>query len=338
MIVVMNVGSTSKQVQTVKDKLSVMGFGIHLSEGEQRTIIGVIGQKKPGDMETLESMEGVEKVVPIMQPFKLASSEFQKETTLVTVGKDVVFGGNKLVVVAGPCAVENEEQMLVTAKAVKKSGASMLRGGAFKPRTSPYSFQGLEEEGLKILRKVSCEVDIPFVTEVVNPNDVELVANYADMMQIGARNMQNFVLLKEVGRSKKPVMLKRGLSATIEEWLMAAEYILSEGNPNVVMCERGIRTFETATRNTLDISAIPLLRRLSHLPVIVDPSHSGGKRYLVTPLSKAAVAIGSDGIIVEVHPKPEDAMSDGPQSLDLNGFESFMQEIKPIATAIGRVL
>lgn len=335
MIVVMNVGATKAQIERVKEKLTGMGFGIHFSEGIERTILGVIGQKRPGLLESLESMDGVEKVVPIVQPFKLASLEFKKETSLVQVGT-VVFGGPKMVVVAGPCAVENEAQMMQTAQAVKQAGATMLRGGAFKPRTSPYAFQGLEEDGLKILKTVSQAINLPFVTEVVNPRDVELMLDYVDMFQIGARNMQNFTLLKEVGKSNKPVMLKRGLSATIEEWLMAAEYILSEGNYQVVLCERGIRTYETSTRNTLDLSAVPIIRRLSHLPVIVDPSHACGKRHLVTPLSRAAVAVGADGIIVEVHPQPENALSDGPQSLNFNGFEELIAAIKPVAEAVGR--
>jgi len=337
MIVVMNIGATEAQIERVKEKLTQLGFGIHHSQGVERTILGVIGQKRPGVMDSIEAMEGVEKVVPILQPFKLASLEFRKETTRVEVN-GVTFGGEKLVVIAGPCAVESEEQMLQTAVAVKKAGAAMLRGGAFKPRTSPYAFQGLEEEGLKILQQVGREVRIPFVTEVVNPNDVGMVAEYADMLQIGARNMQNFILLKEAGKTKKPVMLKRGLAATIEEWLMAAEYILSEGNYQVVLCERGIRTYETSTRNTLDLSAVPSIHRLSHLPVIVDPSHGCGKRHLVTPLSRAAIAAGADGIIVEVHPDPENALSDGPQSLNLPGFEELMREIAPIVTAMGRRL
>lgn len=337
MIVVMNIGATTAQVERVKEKLTQMGFGIHFSEGVERTILGVIGQKKPGVMESIESMDGVEKVVPIVQPFKLASLEFKKAASLVDVN-GVVFGGPKMVVVAGPCAVENEAQMMQTATAVKKAGAAMLRGGAFKPRTSPYAFQGLEEEGLKILKTVSQATELPFVTEVVNPRDVELMLNYVDMFQIGARNMQNFTLLKEVGKANKPVMLKRGLSATIEEWLMAAEYILSEGNYQVVLCERGIRTYETSTRNTLDLSAVPTIRRLSHLPVIVDPSHACGKRHLVTPLSRAAVAVGADGLIVEVHPQPENALSDGPQSLNLDGFNDLMAAIKPVAEAVGREL
>lgn len=335
MIIVMNTRASEAQIGRVQKKLEEWGFGTHYSHGVERTIIGVIGPKKPGIMESIEAMEGVEKVVPILQPFKLASREFQNETSQVNVG-NLVFGGTKVVIIAGPCAVENEAQMMETAKMVKKAGASLLRGGAFKPRTSPYAFQGLEEEGLKILDNVRKEVGIPFVTEVVNPRDVDLVVRYADMLQIGARNMQNFTLLKEVGRAKKPVILKRGLSATIEEWLMAAEYILSEGNFQVVLCERGIRTFETSTRNTLDLSAIPLIHRLSHLPVLTDPSHGTGKRHLVAPLSKAAVAAGSDGLLIEVHPDPESALSDGPQSLNFEAFKALMTEIKPVATAVGR--
>lgn len=337
MVVVMNIGATEAQLERVKEKLAQNGFGIHLSQGVERTIIGAIGAKRPGIMESIEAMDGVEKVVPIAQPFKLASQEFKKVRSQVNV-KGVVFGGAKLVVIAGPCAVENEDQMFQTAQAVKKAGAAMLRGGAFKPRTSPYAFQGLEEEGLKILRQAGNEAGIPFVTEVVNPRDVELVAEYADMLQIGARNMQNFTLLREVGKAKKPVMLKRGLAATIEEWLMAAEYILSEGNYDVVLCERGIRTYETSTRNTLDLSAIPIVQRLSHLPIITDPSHGTGKRHLVLPLSRAAVAAGTDGLIVEVHPDPESALSDGPQSLNFQMFAEFMEEIKPIVKAMGREL
>lgn len=335
MIIVMNAKATEAQIDHVRKKLEQWGFGTHFSQGIERTIIGAIGPKRAGIMESIEAMDGVEKVIPILQPFKLASREFQKETTQVNVN-GVIFGGTKLVIVAGPCAVENEEQMLNTARMVKKAGASMLRGGAFKPRTSPYAFQGLEEEGLKILKSVSAEVGIPFVTEVVNPRDVDLVARYADMFQIGARNMQNFTLLKEVGKTKKPVILKRGLAATIEEWLMAAEYILSEGNFAVVLCERGIRTYETSTRNTLDLSAIPAIQRLSHLPILADPSHGTGKRHLVLPLSRAAVAAGADGLLIEVHPDPESALSDGPQSLNFSEFETLMNEIKPIAAAIRR--
>jgi 3-deoxy-7-phosphoheptulonate synthase len=335
MIIVMNTRASEAQIDHVQKKLEEWGFGTHYSQGVERTIIGVIGPKRPGIMESIEAMEGVDKVVPILQPFKLASREFQSETSQVNVG-NLVFGGTKAVVIAGPCAVENEGQMMETAKMVKKAGASMLRGGAFKPRTSPYAFQGLEEDGLKILDNVRKEVGIPFVTEVVNPRDVDLVAKYADMFQIGARNMQNFTLLKEIGKTKKPVILKRGLSATIDEWLMAAEYILSEGNFQVVLCERGIRTYETSTRNTLDLSAIPSIHRLSHLPVLVDPSHGTGKRHLVPPLSKAAIAVGADGLLIEVHPNPESALSDGPQSLNFDAFEMLLVELMPVATAVGR--
>lgn len=337
MIVVMSQEATEEQIQRVQDKLQEWGFGIHFSKGVERTILGAIGQKKPGVMESIEAMEGVEKVVPITQPFKLASREFQNAPSTVQVG-EAVFGGTKLVIIAGPCAVENEKQMLDTAIAVKKAGAAMLRGGAFKPRTSPYAFQGLEEEGLKILKRVSEEVGLPFVTEVVNPMEVELVAQYAPMLQVGARNMQNFTLLKEIGKVKKPVILKRGLAATVDEWLMAAEYILSEGNYQVVLCERGIRTYETSTRNTLDLSAVPSAKRLSHLPIIVDPSHGTGKRYLVNPMSKAAVAVGSDGLIIEVHPDPENALSDGPQSLNFAGFGNLMSELTPLVQSLGRAI
>ncbi len=335
MIIVMNARATEAQIQHVQGKLEQWGFGIHFSKGVERTVIGAIGQKRPGILESIEAMDGVDKVIPILQPFKLASREFKKETSEVKVD-NVVFGGSKLIIIAGPCAVENEAQMMDTARAVKKAGASMLRGGAFKPRTSPYAFQGLEEDGLKILENVRNEVGIPFVTEVVNPRDVDLVARYADMFQIGARNMQNFTLLKEVGKTKKPVILKRGLAATIEEWLMAAEYVLSEGNFQVVLCERGIRTYETSTRNTLDLSAIPSIQRLSHLPVLADPSHGTGKRHLVAPLSRAAVAAGADGLLIEVHPDPESALSDGPQSLNFTEFEALLAEISPVATAVGR--
>ncbi len=334
MIIVMKEKATDLQIERVKEKLAQCGLGIHLSQGVERTIIGAIGQKQPGMMESIEAMEGVDKVVPILKPFKLASLEF-KTTSIVKVGT-VEFGGSRVVTIAGPCAVENEEQLFKTAQAVKAAGASMLRGGAFKPRTSPYAFQGLEKEGLKILKDVRQTVGIPFVTEVTNPMDVDLIAEYADMLQIGARNMQNFALLKEVGKANKPVILKRGLAATIEEWLMAAEYILSEGNYQVVLCERGIRTYETATRNTLDLSAIPLVKQLSHLPIIADPSHGTGKRQLVMPLSRAAVAAGADGLLIEVHPDPENALSDGPQSLTFDQFNDLFAAVKPVAEAVGR--
>jgi len=336
MIVVMGTGTTDEQVRRVQERLREWGFDIHLSRGVERTIIGAVGAKKDTAMApALEAMDGVERVVHILSPYKLAGREFRQEATEVRVG-GVTIGGNRVVVIAGPCAVENEEQIRQTAKAVKAAGADMLRGGAFKPRTSPYAFQGLEEEGLKLLAQARAETGLPVVTEVVNPRDVELVAEYADMLQIGARNMQNFILLREVGRSKRPVLLKRGLAATTEEWLMAAEYVLSEGNYNVVLCERGIRTYETSTRNTLDLSAIPTVKRLSHLPILADPSHGTGKKALVPPLARAALAAGADGVMVEVHPAPETALSDGPQSLTFDEFAQMMTGLRAIAAAVGR--
>ncbi len=329
MIIVMKAKATKTEVDGVRKRLEDLGFGSHLSEGVERTIIGAIGNRDELMAANIETFTGVERIVPIRSPYKLGGKEFQKEPSVIDV-KGVKFGGGHFGVIAGPCAVESKEQLFAAAEAVKKAGAGLLRGGAFKPRTSPYSFQGLEEEGLKILREASLKTGLGIVTEVVNPNDVELVSKYADMLQIGARNMQNFILLREVGKANKPVLLKRGLSATISEWLMAAEYIISEGNHEVVLCERGIRTFETATRNTLDISAIPVVKGLSHLPIIVDPSHSGGHRDYVRPLSLAAVAAGADGLIVEVHPNPEKALSDGPQSLTPEEFNSLIQEILPL--------
>src|SRR5690606_15445805 len=284
-----------------------------------------------------EAMDGVERCVRIVQPYKLASRQFRPEPTGVEVGGRRI-GGSELTVIAGPCAVESEEQIVTAARMVKEAGATMLRGGAFKPRTSPYSFQGLAEEGLRLLAVARAETGLPVVTEVMDTEDVELVAEYADMLQIGARNMQNFPLLKEAGRSGKPVLLKRGLSATIEEWLMAAEYIISAGNPNVVLCERGIRTFETATRNTLDLNAVPVVKELSHLPIIVDPSHGTGKWRYVTPMARAAVAAGADGLMVEVPPDPENAVSDGQQSLKPEKFRELMREVRAAARALGREL
>ncbi len=337
MIVVMGPHATEADLAAVIARLRKLGFDIHLSKGVERTIIGAIGDKKVLESEALEAMPGVEKIVPILQPFKLAGKEFHPERSQIKAGP-VTIGDSHVVVIAGPCAVENEEQILETARAVKAAGARMLRGGAFKPRTSPYSFQGLEEEGLKLLAAARKETGLPVVTEVVNPKDVELVAGYADMLQIGARNMQNFTLLREAGRTMKPVLLKRGLAATVEEWLMAAEYILSVGNYQVVLCERGIRTYETATRNTLDLNAVPLIRELSHLPVIVDPSHGTGKWRLVAPLSRAAIAAGADGLIIEVHPKPQEALSDGGQSLTPANFWELMSQVAAIASAVGREL
>ena len=333
MVIVMSPQAGPVELGQVQERLQELGFGLHVSKGVERTIIGAIGEKTPELIHAIEALAGVEKVVPILKPFKLASKEFSAHTE-VKVGH-VTFGGEQIVVVAGPCAVEDEEQLLTTARRIKEAGAQILRGGAYKPRTSPYSFQGLEEEGLKLLQAAGAETGLPVVTEVVNPKDVELVAKYADMFQIGARNMQNFTLLREVGQSKKPVILKRGLAATVEEWLMAAEYIMKEGNYQVVLCERGIRTFETATRNTMDLSAIPLIKELSHLPVIADPSHATGRKSLILPMSKAAVAAGADGLMVEVHPRPEQALSDGPQSLNLNEFGALLDGVQPLIKVMG---
>jgi len=322
-------------VDAVTVRLEQLGYKAHLSVGVERTIIGVIGEKRPEDMEQLAAMAGVESIVPILRPFKLASREFHPEPTKVQVG-NITIGGDEVVVMAGPCAVESEEQILTIARAIKAAGAQILRGGAFKPRTSPYSFQGLEEEGLKLLALAREETGLPIVTEVVNPRDIDLVEKYADMLQVGARNMQNFTLLREIGQSKKPVLLKRGLAATVEEWLMAAEYIISGGNSSVVLCERGIRTYETGTRNTLDLSAVPAVKHYSHLPIIADPSHGTGRWRYVKPMAKAAIAAGADGLMIEVHCRPEAALSDGAQSLTPDNFLQLMVEIKAVAEAVGR--
>ena len=325
MIIVMKPGATKAEFNHVIVKIKEYGFQAHPIVGTERTVIGCVGdERSKTQLQSLEVAPGVESVMPILKPFKLASREMRKEKTVVKVGKYSI-GGLQFVVMAGPCSVETREQILKSAEVVKKAGAQVLRGGAFKPRTSPYSFQGLEEEGLKLLAEAREKTGMPFVTEVITPTDVTLVAEYADMLQIGARNMQNFALLKEVGRIKKPVLLKRGMSNTLKELLMSAEYIMSQGNYNVVLCERGIRTFEDYTRNTCDLSAVPALKELSHLPVIVDPSHGTGVRSLIAPLSKAAVAVGADGLIIEVHPNPEEAYSDGAQSLMPKQFEKLME-------------
>ena len=337
MIIVMQRGAQEEDIQVVTEKLTEQDFQIHLSQGVARTIIGAIGDKKRISAANLTSMPGVEKVIAILHPYKLASREFKAEDTIVTVGGQAI-GGHMIQVIAGPCAVESREQLLETAVLVKKAGATMLRGGAYKPRTSPYSFQGLEEEGLKILAEARELTGLAVVTEAVDPRYVGMIADYVDAIQIGARNMQNFFLLREVGRLQIPVVLKRGPSATIEEWILAAEYILSAGNANVILCERGIRTFETYTRNTLDLSTVPAIKHLTHLPIIVDPSHGTGVRHLVLPMSRAAVAAGADGLLVEVHPKPGEALSDGPQSLTPVDFTVLMQEIKGIARVVGRQL
>ena len=337
MIIVMNSKTDDADVEKVIQKLREMGHKVHISRGERRIILGVIG-----DVENLASVpfyafNGVEEIIRIVKPYKLASREFKSFDTTVKV-KDVVIGGKEVIVMAGPCVVENEKQIFETARYVKASGAKILRGGAFKPRSSPYSFQGLGEEGLKLLAQAGEETGLAVVTEVMSVNQIELVGKYTDIFQVGARNMQNFVLLKELGKTKKPILLKRGMSASLEELLLSAEYILSQGNYEVILCERGIRTFENYTRNTLDLSAVPALKRLSHLPIIVDPSHATGRWRLVSPMSKAAIAAGADGLIIEVHPDPKSSLSDGAQSLKLDTFGQLMKEIKPIVQAIGREL
>ena len=327
MIIVMKRNATEGQIEKVIQWIESVGYSVHPSRGVERTIIGAVGDERgKAYLKFAESLSGVEKVMSILKPYKLASRESREENTVISVG-GVDIGGSRFVVIAGPCAVESEEQMMESAYIVKKGGAHFLRGGAFKPRTSPYSFQGMEEEGLKLLVKARENTGLPIVTEVINPADVDLVEAYADIMQIGARNIQNFPLLKKVGHSKKPVLLKRGMMTTIEELLMSAEYILSSGNSQVILCERGIRTFETATRNTLDISAVPVLKDLTHLPVIVDPSHASGNWKYVIPLSRTALVVGADGILVEVHPEPEKAVSDGNQSLKPEKFYQLMEEL-----------
>jgi 3-deoxy-7-phosphoheptulonate synthase len=337
MIVVMQPGATQEQITVVEKRLVELGFKTHPIYGQEKTVIGAIGDKKFLSAEALITLPGVEKVVPIMKPYKRVGRELQSTKTVVRVG-NVEIGGETLVAVAGPCAVESEEQMIIAARAVKEAGARILRGGAFKPRTSPYAFQGLEEQGLNYLVQAREVTGLPIVTEAVDPRDVELVARYADMIQIGARNMQNFRLLKEVGLAGKPILLKRGLAATVEEWLMAAEYIMDAGNENIVLCERGIRTYENSTRNTLDLSAVPLVLEYSHLPVIVDPSHGTGIWKLVPPMTRAAVAAGADGFMVEVHPDPARALCDGPQSLNPEKFASLMEQIRALAMVMGRRL
>lgn len=327
MIIVMEQGASDAHIRHVMASVEAKGLKAHLSKGVNKTIIGVIGDKRLLSQMPLESYPGVVKVVHVSEPYKLAGREFHPDDTVIRVG-NVVIGGEEPVVMAGPCSVESREQLLVTAKAVKEAGAHILRGGAFKPRSSPYSFQGMGEEGLKLLAEAREATGLPVISEVMDPENLDLVASYVDILQIGARNMQNFHLLKQIGRLDKPVMLKRGLSATIEEWLMSAEYILSEGNPNVILCERGIRTFETQTRNTLDLSAVPVVKHLSHLPIIVDPSHGTGKRRYVPAMSKSGLVAGADGLMIEVHPNPEQALSDGPQSLTLPEFSALMEDIR----------
>ncbi|WP_406676212.1 3-deoxy-7-phosphoheptulonate synthase [Moorella sp. ACPs] len=337
MIIIMEPGATSEEQQNVIARLEREGFKVHLSRGVERTVIGAIGDKTRLRAETLAALPGVEKVVPILHPYKLAGRDFHPEDTIVPV-RELTIGGRQVHIIAGPCAVESREQLLETAMAVREAGATMLRGGAYKPRSSPYSFQGLASKGLEFLAEAREVTGLPVVTEIMDPTLVTEVAQVADVLQIGSRNMQNFALLQAVGRTQKPVLLKRGLAATIEEWLLAAEYILAEGNSHVILCERGIRTFETYTRNTLDLSAVPAVKHLSHLPVIVDPSHGTGRKFMVAPMARAALAAGADGLMIEVHPNPQEALSDGPQSLTPEQFARLVREIRPIIAAGEREL
>ncbi|MBI2495101.1 MAG: 3-deoxy-7-phosphoheptulonate synthase [Candidatus Omnitrophica bacterium] len=336
MIIVLKPDATKKQIDHLIERIKTLGLKPMVSKGTERTIIGVIGPEDALRVQPLEVIPGVEKVMPVLKPYKLVSTEFKPEPSVIDVGDGVKIGGKPIVVMAGPCSVENRQMLLEVARSVKAAGATVLRGGAFKPRTSPYSFQGLGEEGLKLLREASKETGLRVVTELLDTRDVSAVEHYADIIQIGARNMQNFELLKEVGQSRKPVLLKRGLSATVTEFLLAAEYILSQGNFNVILCERGIRSFETHTRFTLDLGAVPVIKQLSHLPVIVDPSHGTGSWEYVEPMAKAAVAAGADGLMIEVHPNPEVALSDGPQSLLPKKFAVLMKELRKVAKAVGR--
>ncbi len=337
MLIVMKKDAGELELEGVLARVRELGLSPHPIAGAERTAVGITGNKGSLPSDTFETLPGVAQVIVVSQPFKLVSWEVKPERTVVKVG-DAAVGGKSFAVMAGPCSVESEEQLFACAKSAKAAGATFLRGGAFKPRTSPYDFQGLKEEGLKLLAAARHEYGLAVVTEVMSPENVDLVARYADVLQIGARNMQNFSLLEAVGEQKKPVLLKRGLSATLKELLMAAEYIASRGNYNIILCERGIRTFETMTRNTLDLGAVPVLQQLSHLPVVVDPSHGIGRRDGVIPMARAAAAVGADGVIVEIHPSPENALSDGPQSLTLPMFETMMQEVARVAAAVGRSL
>ena len=336
MVVVMQEGASDAQVEQVVARLVGMGMDVHKSTGVSRTVLGAVGQGSP-DARLIEMMDGVHEVVRISSPYKLASRTFKSEPTVVVVG-DIRIGGDEVIVMAGPCSAESEQQVRSAATAVRRAGAKIFRGGAFKPRSSPYSFQGLGEEGLRLLRDASRAENMALVSEVMDISQIDLIERYCDIFQVGARNMQNFTLLRELGHRRKPVLLKRGISATIEEWLLSAEYILSGGNTDVILCERGIRTFETATRNTFDVSAIAMVKKLSHLPVIADPSHGAGRRDMVAPLARAAVAVGADGLIVEVHCDPDHALSDGAQSMFPSQFDRLMAELRIIAPAIGRTI
>ena len=339
MIIVMKQGATDEEIQNAISRINELGYKEHVIKGVERTVIGAIGDERGKYMlESLVSLNGVESAMPILKPFKLASSEGRPERSQLPMGEGVEIGGDQLIIVGGPCSVESREQIMESADAVKAGGGHVLRGGAYKPRTSPYSFQGMAEEGLALLAEAREKTGLPIQTEVMDSEDIDVCCEYADVLQIGARNVQNFSLLKKVGKTKKTIFLKRGMSTTIEEFLMSAEYIMSQGNPNVVLCERGIRTFETATRNTLDISAVPVLKEQTHLPVVVDPSHAAGAWRFVAPLAKAAVAVGADGLMLEMHPEPERAMSDGPQSLKPEKFAALVDELKVFAEAAGRTL
>ena len=337
MIIVLKPDASKKQIEHIVERIKSLGLKPMVSKGTERSIIGVIGSEDALRVQPLEVVPGVEKVLPVLKPYKLVSREFKPEASVVSVN-GLKIGDKSLVIMAGPCSVESRQMLMTTAKAVKQAGAQILRGGAFKPRTSPYAFQGLGEEGLRYLREAGDATGMKVITELMDARDIKLVEKYADIIQIGARNMQNFNLLKEAGQSRKPVLLKRGLSATITEFLLAAEYIVSQGNFNVILCERGIRTFEDQTRFTLDLNAVPVIKKLSHLPVVVDPSHGTGQWEFVSPMAKAGVAAGADGLIIEVHPNPEVALSDGPQSLLPEKFEKLVKEIRKVAKAVGRTL
>jgi len=335
MIIVMKTGASQAHIDGIENFLKSNGFGVHISVGMERTIIGAIGDERILAISPLEVMPGVDKVMPVVESYKLVSRNFKPESSIIKV-KDQTIGGDRLAVMAGPCSVESFDQILQTALYLKSQGANFLRGGAYKPRTSPYSFQGLEEEGFKMLAQAGREAGLVVISEVVSTVSLEQAVKYVDMVQVGTRNMQNFHLLKEIGKLQIPVLLKRGLASTVEEWLNAAEHIMSGGNYNVVLCERGIRTFETATRFTLDLSAVPIIKELSHLPVMVDPSHGTGKSKLVAPMSRASIAAGADGLMIEVHPNPKEALSDGPQSLDFNAFKTLMEDLSQIAGIVGK--
>lgn len=337
MIIVLKPDATKEQIDHIIDKIKALGLSVHISKGKERTILGAIGDESVLEGQPIEVLPGVEKVMPILKPYKLVSREFRKENTIIDID-GIKIGGNEIQIIAGPCSIETKEILFETATKVKNAGARFLRGGAFKPRTSPYAFQGLGEEGLKYLSEAKKKIGLPVVTELLDPRDTEIVYKHADIIQIGARNMQNFRLLMEVGKLDKPILLKRGLSATIKEFLMSAEYIAAQGNHDIILCERGIRTFETAVRNTLDLSAIPILKEETHLPIIVDPSHAVGRWDLVAPLAKAAIAVGADGLMIEVHADIENALCDGAQSLRPDKFLKLMEELKKVAHAIGRTI